>query len=58
MTMVFDIFSEFSFLYENISVKSLSSILNLKNTCGYVTCVTTPTKYEKKHKSEQPTIDG
>lgn len=46
--------SEHSFLYEENFLKSLSNVLNIKNTCGYITCVTTPTKYEKKLISEQP----
>jgi len=45
---------EHSFLYEENFLKSLSKVLNIKNTCGYITCVTTPTKYEKKLISEQP----
>jgi len=45
---------EHSFLYEENFLKSLSKVLNIENTCGYITCVTTPTKYEKKLTSEQP----
>lgn len=51
-------FLEHSFLYEEKPLKSLSNILNIENTCGYITCVTIPTKYEKKLNSEQPTIKG
>ncbi|XP_022174791.1 protein FAM91A1 [Myzus persicae] len=46
--------NEHSFLYEENFLKSLSDVLNIKNTCGYITCVTTPTKYEKKFISEHP----
>lgn len=53
-----DICLEHSFLYEENFIKSLSNILNIKNTCGYITCVTTPTKYEKKFSSEQPILNG
>lgn len=45
---------EHSFLYEENFLKSLSNVINIENTCGYITCVTTPTKYEKKCISEQP----
>ncbi|XP_025416491.1 protein FAM91A1 isoform X2 [Sipha flava] len=50
--------SENSFLYEEKAIKSLSTVLNLENTCGYITCVTTPPKYEKKFSTEQSTING
>lgn len=54
----FDTWLEYSFLYEEKSIKSLSNILNLENTCGYITCVTTPTKFEKKFNSEPSIICG
>lgn len=56
--LIFFFFLEHSFLYEEKSVKSLSNILNVENTCGYITCVTIPTKYEKKCNFEQSTIKG
>lgn len=47
---------EYSFLYEEKAIKSLSNIINTENTCGYITCVTTPTKYEKS--LERSAISG
>lgn len=46
------------FLYEEEAIKSLSNVINLENTCGYITCVTTPTKYENKFRSEQSAKNG
>lgn len=54
ITLIINIYLEHSFLYEENFLKSLSDVLNIKNTCGYITCVTTPTKYEKKFISEHP----